>query len=476
MSRFLLRVMRTIERHTLLRTGDRVLVAYSGGPDSTALLFALIDLAPRLGVELAGLAHVHHGLRGADADADLAFCQTMAEGLGLPWQATLVDTRGEAASRRWSFERTAHLLRHAALRQTARELGANRIALGHTRDDQAETVVLRFLRGAGTRGMAGMWPRKGPVIRPLLDLSRAEVEQFLRERGLMFREDDSNADRRIPRNRVRHEVLPALEAIAGPGLRARLARQADGWRADEQWLAESVAPWVERTLEQTPSGWRVRLDVLQVTPEALRPRIRHEWLRVLMAGGGSRTLLDQLERLERMRGGGRGRLGSWLVRHDGPVLEFTLAGEPDVHAGHPVGGQGAWGPLELLVPGTVSLEGPIDRVTAEVGPRDMSENPARLGRDRAMLEADAVPARLMVRSWRPGDRLRPIGAGGSQKVQDLFVNRKVPRHARSTVPIVTTPDGHIVWVAGFAVDEDFAVQTSTTRVVTLKATRPGGKA
>jgi tRNA(Ile)-lysidine synthase len=472
MTRFPLHVWRTIRRYQLIGPGDRVLAACSAGPDSTALLFVLLDLAPRAGFEVAGVAHVHHGLRGPEADADLAFCRALAEGLGLPFRGLLVDVPGEAARRKWSMERTAHALRHQALRQASKEMGASRIAVGHTRDDQAETIVLRLLRGAGTRGMSGMWPRRGLVIRPLLDESRAAVEQFLQLRGAAWRVDATNADRGIPRNRVRHEVLPVLAGVGGPGVVARLARQADGWRDDERWLRASAAPWVGRTLERTPSGWRIRLDALEEAPDALRRRIRHEWLRALVPDRASVGTMRHLLRLERMREGRAGTLGLWRVQRSGAQLLLDGTGEsPEEPA------TAGWTePATLPVPGEVAA-GPGWIISAErADRRRLAEDPARLGPDRAMLDADTVPAQLIVRGRRPGDRLRPIGVGGSQKVQDLLVNRKVPRAVRTTVPIVTTPDGRIAWVAGFAVDEEFAVKTSTVRVVTLKATRPGGKA
>lgn len=478
MTRFPVRVLRTIHRYGLVSSGDRVVMALSGGADSMALLHVLHALLPRLEATLAGVVHVHHGLRGAEADADLAWCDEVASGLGLPFHAFRVDVPGEASRRRWSVERTAHVLRHAALRQAADYLDATVIALGHTRDDQAETVILRFLRGAGTRGMAGMHPRRGRVIRPLIECSRAAVEQYLAERGLTYRDDRSNADLDIPRNRVRHELLPALMKVAGAALPARLARQADLWRQEEAWLEQSAEPWVARSVEAAGQGWALHVDWLDVAPPALRHRVHWALARRLFGERATSRSVEHVTRAAALRDGRSASIGGWLVQREGMSVRFSPESTPS--GGRPASEARAdelAADVELQVPGEASLPALAVRVTAEVASREVwALAPARLGPDAAMLDADEVVGPLILRQWRPGDRVRPIGLGGSQKLQDLFVNRKVPRAQRSRVPIVSTPDGRIVWVVGQAVDERVAVKASTTRVVILKATHPGGKA
>lgn len=479
MTRFPLQVVQTIRRHRLVAAGDRVLVALSGGPDSTALLAVLPDVLPRFEATVAGVAHVHHGLRGAEADADLDWCAQVAAGLRLPFCALRVDVPGEAASRRWSIERTAHVLRHAALRQAADDLDATVIALGHTRDDQAETVILRFLRGAGTRGMAGMHPRRGRVVRPLLGCSRAAVEQYLAQRGLTYRDDHSNADLDIPRNRVRHDLLPALIEVAGAALPARLARQAEVWRQEDAWFEQSAEPWVARAVEPSGHGWVLHVDRLEEAPPALRHRVHWALAQRLFGERATSRAVEVLARAEAVGEGRSVRIGAWRMQRDGTVVRFHPEGAA-APAVRPAA-EGAPDPIpvaaELPVPGEATLPVVAVRVSAEVANRDaVAHGPATIGPAAALLDADEVESPLVLRQWRPGDRVRPIGLGGSQKLQDLFVNRKVPQAQRSQVPIVSTPDGRIVWVVGHAVDERVAVKSSTTRVVILKATHPGGKA
>ncbi len=479
MTRFPTRVWATIRRYGLMGPGDRVLVAVSGGVDSVSLLHVLTRLAPRAGATLTGIVHVHHGLRGEDADADAQFCQALAASHGLPIDVVAVDVAAEAARRRWSVERTAHVLRHAALREVAGRVGATRIALGHTLDDQAETVVLRFLRGAGTRGLAGMWPVKGLVIRPLIEVRRADVEQYAAERGLTWKEDASNRDPGIPRNLVRHTVLPALMQVAGRSLPERLARQADAWRDDDRWLTASVATLLPSVLREgaAPSQVVVDLVALAAVPESLGRRVRMAVLeRVLPPGQVSLSLVESLARAERMPDGRRARLAGVEARREGSRLHLARVVRRDSEPGATA--RPAWPEQTLQVPGRLDIPEAHLTVEAVVVPREEWQGTDRAGRDGrhvCSLDAERAGRVLGVRTRRPGDRMRPRGAPGSQKIQDLMVNRKVPRADRARVPVITSADGQIAWLVGLAVGEDFAVQPQTTAVLLLKVSRSGGQ-
>ena len=225
-------VRRTIRRHGLLPTGSRVAVALSGGADSVALLYALRDIADAGGFRVVGAAHLNHQLRGADADADAQFCRDLCARLELPIDIERVDVAALARDAGTSVEHAAHVARHAFFDRAAARLGATAIAVAHTKDDQAETFLLRLLRGAGPRGLGGIHPRAGSVVRPFIETSRADVRDFLRAANITFREDASNADLAIPRNRIRHELLPLLDARFSPGIGGVLDREAGHPRED----------------------------------------------------------------------------------------------------------------------------------------------------------------------------------------------------------------------------------------------------
>jgi tRNA(Ile)-lysidine synthase len=229
------RVHQTVVEQELFSAGDAVVAAVSGGADSTALAHVLAHVAPRVGARLVGLAHLNHQLRPAAA-LDEAACRELALRLEVPIEVGRADVRAEAKARRTSIEDAARTVRYTFLAEAAARLGATRVAVGHTRNDQAETVLLRLLRGAGPTGLAGIYPRAGIVVRPLLDAGRQDVEAWLREHGVAWREDESNQDRSIPRNAVRHDLLPWLGGAFGGGVVDVLARQADLSRADAQWF------------------------------------------------------------------------------------------------------------------------------------------------------------------------------------------------------------------------------------------------
>ena len=240
MNALLQQIRRTIQRHGLCPPGSDVLVGVSGGSDSIALTRALLDLAHSGDFRVVGLAHFNHRLRPSAA-RDERFCRDVAVRLGVAIVVEEADVAAHAASEGLSIENAARRLRYAFLDRTAVALGATRVAVGHTMDDQAETVLLKLMRGAGPAGLGGVYPRKGKVIRPLLGVSREELRAWLTSLGQPWVEDESNADLTNPRNRLRHRVLPELDAAYGGATRPSIARAAELAREDGQWLDEQAA-------------------------------------------------------------------------------------------------------------------------------------------------------------------------------------------------------------------------------------------
>lgn len=296
-------IRRTIRRYGLLPPGSRVLVGLSGGSDSVALTRLLLDLAENGEFAIAGVAHFNHLLR-ATAPRDQAFCEEFARRLTLPIVIERGDVAAYAEEHGLSTEDAARRLRYGFLTRTAAALEASRIAVAHTQDDQAETFLLKLMRGAGATGLGGIYPQRDIVIRPLLDVTRAELRTYLTNMGEQWMEDESNADITNPRNRVRHRVLPELDCAAGASTRPAIARAAALIREDGQWL-DDLAHAQFRTLA-TEIGSTIELDVpdLAETPLPVRRRVLLEAMR--HQSGGREIGLEHVESVLALIGGLQG--------------------------------------------------------------------------------------------------------------------------------------------------------------------------
>jgi tRNA(Ile)-lysidine synthase len=399
----------------LIRRGEQLLVLVSGGGDSVALL----DIAVRLEARVAAL-HVNYGLREG-ADADELLVRELCERLGVPLRAERVKLGDDTGN----LQERARDARYAL----AEQLAAADYAAAHTASDQAETVLYRLAVSPGSRALHGMPPRRGRLVRPLLAVTREEVRAYLRERGLAWREDPSNADRRFARARVRHDLLDALRGI-GPAPERTLAETARQLREE----AEVLDAVVDQALDELGGGPAVSLAALREHP----PAVRRLLLRRL---AGDLPVPDSIMEL-----GDRGTksldLGGGLraVAEYG-TLRFTRTRDAEDESPTPVA---------LPVPGRARF-GDWEVEAAAGAPGEVS------------VLAGALAEGATVRGWREGDRMRPVGLGGTKTLQDLFTDRKIPRALRHTLPIVEA-GGEIVWVAGVALDERFAAAGDTPMV------------
>lgn len=285
-------IRRTIRRHGLCPPGTRLLVGLSGGSDSVALLFLMKELAPSGGFTLTSLAHLNHRLR-ASAAGDEQFCRTLADEAGVPIVVESIDVAAYAQSQRLSVEDAARRLRYDFLHRAAGTTGADRIAVGHTRDDQAETFLLKLIRGAGLTGLGGIYPRREKVVRPLLGISRAELREYLASRGQTWVEDETNADVENPRNRIRHRVLPELDRAYGGDVSQAIARAAAIVREDGQWLGELAGRRFDALVHREEGRLEIDLKTLEAEPVPLRRRIVLNALR--LAAAGREIGLDHVE-------------------------------------------------------------------------------------------------------------------------------------------------------------------------------------
>ena len=465
------RVLVSVRRPALIPPGGRVLAAVSGGGDSVALLYLLAELAEQGAVALAGVAHFNHRLRPPASDEDERFCRDLATRFGLPCVVESADVAEMARSERISVEHAGHRARHAFFVRAADRLGACRVALGHTIDDQAETYLLRLLRGAGAAGFSSIRPRAGLVVRPLLAVSRAELRVYLASRQASFREDASNLDRRVPRNRIRHDLIPSLRAYS-PRVVEVLAREAEIARADDEWLARAANELGASLVQRTKGGVEVDATGLAALHPALGRRVARD---ALVRVSGRAVGFDHIERLRRLAAGAPTRVdfpGCRAERLEGVIRLTARAGRGAVVRVEPFA-------YRLEVPGEVSVPEAGVTISAEpvggLGGPLASSWPQPVGKpatERVVTVAASGP--LAVRNWQPGDRFRPLGLKGHRKkLQDLFVDRKVSRAERARIPLVLDAEDRIVWVVGQGVSEDFRVTRGAASVLVLKVRRLG---
>jgi tRNA(Ile)-lysidine synthase len=440
------RVERTIRRHAMLEGGETVLVAVSGGADSVSLLHLLTSLAPGWRLTLHVL-HVDHQLR-PDSARDAEFVQALGGRLGVPVEVATVTVSG-----RDSLEAAARQARYAALDACADRIGAQRIALAHTADDQAETVLMRLLEGAGVRGLAGIPPVRGRLIRPLIECRRVELEAELVSARIEWVEDPTNQDPKFLRNRIRHELLPLLEEAYNPEIARALVRVATLARDAINALDRIATAELDRL-----GAWQEGAVTLQLEPLRALPRqVAAEVLRQAAARLGSRAPLRAwahrgLRRVLATPAPRRPfRLGGVTLEVSGPRVRLALAPLLELAA------------RELGVPGRVDLPEigrTLEARLADVDAYAIPDEP-----DRVAFDADRLPPKLLVRPRRAGDRLTPFG-GGERKLKDLLIDAKVPRWERGRVPVIEA-GGEILWVARLRRGAVAPVTAATRRVLEL---------
>ena len=447
----------------LLSPGDKVLVAVSGGPDSLSLLHRLWTERETRQISVEA-AHLDHGLRGEEAAAEAEWVAAWCRERGIACTVGKEDVAAWASAHKQSKQEAARMVRYAFLERTAATVGADKIATGHTRSDQAETVLGNILRGSGTDGLRGIPERRGSIIRPMLGVSRAEVDAYCAAHGLSPRQDASNlSPGHYTRNRLRLELLPILRQGYNPRVDDALVRLSEIAARDSDYLTQQAQAALAGVTRES-DVFRVQLD--RAALAALHPALLHSVLRLAISnlrGTGEGVSYEHLEKVcKAVLSGSVTAFALVLpsplctVRVTDQVLTLTLANVP-VSLGYVS--------AALPVPGTAMLDKIGWTLTAS-----WEETPGA-----ARLDADAVDFNLLVaRNWRTGDKMDPLGMGGRhKKVSDIFTDAKVPRSERARVPIVADAHG-IVWVAGYALAERVRVTESTVRVLYLSVQKSSG--
>jgi tRNA(Ile)-lysidine synthase len=453
-------VRQTIDRHRMLIPGETVIVAASGGVDSMVLLRVLLALRDIYRVSLH-VAHLNHGLRGAESADAAAFVRDQCAARGIRAAISAIDGATLRARRGGSLQGAARDARYRFLEQVAGELGAAKIAVGHHRDDQAETVLMNLLRGSGRSGLGAIPPVRGRVIRPLIECSRDDIQRYALSEGIAYIDDPSNLLPSYRRNRIRLDLLPELAKRYNPRVAEALASAATILEAEDALLGAMAE---ERLAGATVgrSDHDVALSIARTAelPAGLRRRVLRKAAQSLRGGrpglGWRQTFaLDRLL-LGESREGALHFSGGLRATRAGERLTLSVREDPPPERSRPT---------SLVVPGTTGLASFGLSLVADIRER-------RAGRvavnDRwtALLDADRAGVDLLVRSWEPGDRFVPLGMRGRKKLHDFFVDAKVPRQERSRVPLVVAA-GQIAWVVGHRVDDRFRVTDSTRRLLRL---------
>jgi tRNA(Ile)-lysidine synthase len=454
-------VAETISRYNMFERGHTVGVAVSGGADSVCLLHVLLELAPRWALRLRVL-HLNHCLRGQESLDDARFVREMAGRLGLDVDVQETDVGLLRDKSGENLEQLARRIRRQFFRGRLEAGLVNRIALGHTRSDQAETVLFRILRGCGTTGLAGILPvTKEGVVRPLLEVDRKAVERFLQERSIPWREDSSNRDPVFARNRIRHHLLPALTESWNPSLTDSLAHMATLVQDEERHWDQEIERVAGRVLLRRGPVLLMRATDLRSLELPVARRLLRRAIRDVR-GDLLGIEFKHIEGIIRLAGqtGGEGGIeipGLELRRSfDWMRLAPKGAGTVDRDCGFR---------LDLTVPGKILLPGAGTFLAVEVSGNQRTDSPG--------LDGDRLPGGLAVRNWRPGDRYRPLGHARPVSCKTLFQKHKVPSWDRQYWPMIASGET-IVWARLFGPAIEYAANPLTRRVLTIAETRDNG--
>jgi tRNA(Ile)-lysidine synthase len=463
-------VRHTISDHRMVTWGDAVLVAVSGGPDSVALAHIMLTLAAEYSLHLA-IAHLNHGLRGADSERDAEFVIALAHQLDIPIYTEKKDVLAFQRSRRLSLEEAGRRLRYDFFEAVSSKYGFNKIALGHHSDDNAELVLINLLRGSGPLGLSGIAPVRGDkIVRPLIRLRRAEIIKYLAEKKLSFVTDASNTDPAFMRNKIRHHLIPELQTAYNPGIIETLNRLGEIMRAENRWLDDALKPALKQCVSyRTDQKISLVLHSFNQLPKAVKRRVIRKAIQGVKNDLRRITLqhIDAiLNLIEKDRVSGRLNLpDNILVMRN--TAEVTIEKRTNVRTPQ------NWRKFQtcstdyqypIPAAGTVYIkEADVSINLCEIDVQDLpdfKETEANV----AFFDLDRLLFPLLVRNLRPGDRFSPLGVNGTQKVKKYFINRKIPAAHRRICPLLLS-GGNIIWIAGHRIDNAVKVSRQTRRVL-----------
>jgi tRNA(Ile)-lysidine synthase len=443
-SLLLRRVQQTIAEHQMIEKDDRVVAGVSGGADSVCLLLVLKEL----GYEVAA-AHLNHGLRGEAAHQDEAFVKDLARRLGVAFFSKKVSLKG-------NLEAAGRLARREFFCDVLRQHGFRRIALAHTQNDRAETFLIHLFRGSGVEGLVSMSPVAGEFVRPLIDLKRNEVENYLGQRGQPWQTDATNLDLSFVRNRIRHKVLPQLTAEFNTNLVETLCRTIEILEAENAAMQSLAEQWLRSNAKTDEDQIILNATKLNSMPLSVVRRV----LRTALRQGGFSLQDVSFEHIENMRlllAGSKS--GKSVQIPGGPIAEREFD-QLAIRMGH--GGVPDY-EYELNIPGHVHIPELNKVFSAEIVKKSCNESSGQ----GVLLDAGSLGPYVRIRNWKPGDYYRPVGLPAG-KLKKLFQQARIPRSQRRACPVFVK-DSTIIWVASFPVSRDFVPGERTEKVVAINA-------
>jgi tRNA(Ile)-lysidine synthase len=487
------RVLDTIARHAMIRPGDRIGIGVSGGADSVAMLRIFADLRISLGIAVFVL-HFHHQLRGKEADEDERFVKALAAEFHLEFESARADVAGEARLHGWNVEDAARRLRYRFFASAAESRGLNRVAVAHTANDQAETVLSHLLRGTGLTGLAGIYPVAGQIIRPLLEVEREELREFLSDVGQAWREDSTNQDTSRTRARIRHQLIPILLRDFDAAAVARLSRLAKHAREDETfWRLLEDDRFQALVTRESPAAISLSIrDLLSPLslsiPAQLDASGNPASAPISIASPATMALTRRLVR--RIFAELRGSREQLISRHVDLVVDLATKSQSGARIDLPgICVERIFDRLRFTNVVTARNTTPHGESTRQN--RDFAYSVSRPGRMESAsivvteirrrfnlkmvdwpparsdtvvgwgaLDFDRVQWPLVLRNWRPGDSYRPHGSHRARKLKRLLLESRVPRSARGSWPVLTS-DGKVIWASGYPVAEEFAARPGT---------------
>jgi tRNA(Ile)-lysidine synthase len=470
----LLRIVeQTITTYGMLKPGDSVLVAVSGGPDSVALFHLLLTFVPRFSLRL-GVAHLNHCLRQNDSDQDAEFVASLAGRFDIPFYMHKADVRNYQLENKLSLEEAARRVRYTFLNQEAEKNRFNKIALGHHFDDNAELVLMNLFRGSGPLGISGIPPvRDGKIIRPLIQSNRSELIDFLDQNGIKYISDASNRDTRFLRNRIRHDLIPLLKTSYNPKISQSLNRLASIISAEEEWIEDLIHPLFEKaTINIQDAQIALSVSILNQIHVAAQRRIIRKTISKIK-GNLRRIGLTHIDSaIDLVVSGpvyGNIDLPDRIrIQRKGDVLLFSRE-KNTLRNAHAPSGRAEMFAFEYRIEKPESLF--IKEIGAHIKFTEMIiENLPDLcgsGQHTGFFDRDALSFPLVLRNFRQGDRFTPLGMSGTQKIKKFFIDKKVPGKERIKCPILLCR-GKIIWVAGYRIDESVKVKPTTKNVLNVE--------